>query len=382
MAVFNYFRKEIDAKIVYYGPGLCGKTTNLQFIHQHLDPTQRGKMVSLATEEDRTLFFDFLPIELENIRRFKMRFHLYTVPGQVYYGATRVAVLTGVDGVIFVADSQIERLEDNLVSLTELKDNLSSYGKNIETTPFIIQYNKRDLPNILPVEELNNKINYLNVPYFEAIAIEGKGVLESLTMACRMVWTAINEARRSAATAYTALGGPGADASPVEKISSRPDLPRVNQEATPVSPIVRLRKDIPRQQPPRASQEAAPATISRMGKEVHQIQALQPGRAPSLSGAKPTEEKRNFVGRSIISRVWGQKKLASPAEVDKEHKEKILTPNEKIQILSCGEPRASSLDSWEVPFTLGVNGVGKNLSLLLTIKLEQIEPKADEKYGK
>jgi hypothetical protein len=119
-----------------------------------------------------------------------------------------------------------------------------------------------------------------------------------------------------------------------------------------------------------------------MGKEVHQIQALQPGRAPSLSGAKPTEEKRNFVGRSIISRVWGQKKLASPAEVDKEHKEKILTPNEKIQILSCGEPRASSLDSWEVPFTLGVNGVGKNLSLLLTIKLEQIEPKADEKYGK
>jgi len=377
MAVFNYFRKEIDAKIVYYGPGLCGKTTNLQFIHQNLDPTQRGKMVSLATEEDRTLFFDFLPIELENIRRFKMRFHLYTVPGQVYYGATRVAVLTGADGVIFVADSQIERMEDNLVSLTELKENLRRYGKKIETTPFIIQYNKRDLPNVLPIEELNNKINQCNGPYFEAVAIEGKGVLESLTMTCRMVWTAINEARRSAATAYTALERTVADASPVEKIISRPDLPRVNQDAPPPSPILRLRKDIPRQQPPRASQDAAPTRISRTGKGAPQIETPRPGRIPSLAGAKPTEKTSDSVGRSIISRVWGQKKLASPPEADEEHKERILTPHEKIQILSCGEPRASSPDSWEVPFTLGVNGFGKNLSLLLTIKLEKIEPGAD-----
>ena len=232
MAVFSYYRKEIDAKIVYYGPGLCGKTTNLQFIHQRLEPEQRGKIFSVATNEDRTIFFDFLPIELENIRRFKMRFHLYTVPGQVYYAATRLAVLTGADGVIFVADSQIERMEDNLLSLKELEQNLRHYGKKIETIPFIIQYNKRDLPNIVPVEDLNKKINYLNVPYFESVAVEGKGVLESLTMICRMVWKAINEARRSAAMAYTPLEAAVANGLRAEKTNSRPESPSVSQEAT------------------------------------------------------------------------------------------------------------------------------------------------------
>src|SRR4030043_1395690 len=193
MAVFNNVRKEIDAKIVYYGPGLSGKTTNLQFIHQNLKPDQRGKMVSLATNEERTLFFDFLPIELESVRGFKMRFHLYTVPGQVYYGATRRAVLSGADGVIFVIDSQTERMEDNLFSFKDLEENLHYYGKKIENTPLIIQYNKRDLSNILPLEELNQKINRLNVPYFESVAISGKGVFETLTMACRLVLKAIEE---------------------------------------------------------------------------------------------------------------------------------------------------------------------------------------------
>ena len=187
MAVFNYARREIDAKIVYYGPGICGKTTNLQYIHQHMKPDQRGKMVSLATDEDRTLFFDFLPIELQSVRGFKTRFHLYTVPGQVFYGATRRAVLTGADGVIFVVDSQADRLEDNLNSWKDLEDNLRYYGKKVETTPLIIQYNKRDLPNVLPVEELNQKINRLNVPFFESVAVLGKGVFETLTMSCRMV---------------------------------------------------------------------------------------------------------------------------------------------------------------------------------------------------
>src|SRR5512137_744356 len=159
MAVFNYQKKEIDAKIVYYGPGISGKTTNLQYIHEHLKQEQRGKMVSLATDEDRTLFFDFLPIELESVRGFKTRFHLYTVPGQVYYGATRRAVVTGADGVIFVADSQLDRLEENQVALKDLEENLNYYGKKIETTPFIFQYNKRDLANIFSAEELNQKIN-------------------------------------------------------------------------------------------------------------------------------------------------------------------------------------------------------------------------------
>ena len=200
MAVFNYAKKEIDAKIVYYGPAISGKTTNLQFIHGHMKPNQRGKMVSLATNEDRTLFFDFLPIELESVRGFKTRFHLYTVPGQVYYGATRRAVLTGADGVVFVADSHADRMEDNLTSFKDLEDNLRYYGKKIETIPLIIQYNKRDLPNVLPVEELNQKINRMNWPNFEGVAVLGKGVFESLTMTCRLVLEAIEsgvESRRT-----------------------------------------------------------------------------------------------------------------------------------------------------------------------------------------
>jgi signal recognition particle receptor subunit beta len=228
MALLNYLRKEIDAKIVYYGPGLCGKTTNIQFIHQNLQPDQRGNMLSLATDQDVTLFFDFLPIELEDVVGFKMRFHLFTVPGQVYYGATRRAVLMGADGVIFVADSQIERSEDNLQSIKELEENLRQYGKKLETTPFVIQYNKRDLPDILPVEELNKKINHLAVPYFESVATEGKGVFESLTMICRMVLKVVKdgtEARGSAAMDSTASEAKMTAASRVERRIPPPESP-------------------------------------------------------------------------------------------------------------------------------------------------------------
>ena len=229
MAVFNYAKKEIDAKIVYYGPAISGKTTNLQYIHQHMKPDQRGKMVSLATNEDRTLFFDFLPIELESVRGFKTRFHLYTVPGQVYYGATRRAVLTGADGVVFVADSHSERMEENLASFKDLEDNLRYYGKKIETTPLIIQYNKRDLPDVLGVEELNQKINKLESPHFESVAILGKGVFESLTMACRLVLKAIEngvDSRRSSPVGEKvpalAAKGPRPEKAAVQAAPARP----------------------------------------------------------------------------------------------------------------------------------------------------------------
>lgn len=180
MAFINYASREINCKIVYYGPGLCGKTTNLQYVYQKTAPEAKGKMISLATETERTLFFDFLPLALGEIRGFKTRFHLYTVPGQVFYDASRKLILKGVDGVVFVADAQEERLDANIESLENLKDNLEEQGYKLENLPFIIQYNKIDLPNITPIEELRQLINPTGVPDFTACATTGEGVFETL----------------------------------------------------------------------------------------------------------------------------------------------------------------------------------------------------------
>jgi len=187
MAVINYSKKEISAKIVYYGPSLCGKTTNIQSIYASIKPDQKGKLVSLATEADRTLFFDFLPIEIANIRGFKTRLHFYTVPGQVYYNSTRRAVLTGVDGLVFVADSQRDKMEENIESLNNLEENLNYYGKSMKTIPLVIQYNKRDLPDVTPVSEMEQIINPYGYPSFEAVAPTGEGVLATLTKVTKLV---------------------------------------------------------------------------------------------------------------------------------------------------------------------------------------------------
>ena len=188
MALFNYATRELSAKIVYYGPGLSGKTTNIEMVHKMLRPEQKGRLISLPTETDRTLFFDFLPIELGQIKGFKVRFHLYTVPGQVFYNATRRLVLQGVDGVVFVADSQREMINGDMESLKNLMDNLSSYGKKLEDLPFVLQYNKRDLRNAASVAELGAALNFLHVPTFEAVAPTGKGVTETLVGISRMAF--------------------------------------------------------------------------------------------------------------------------------------------------------------------------------------------------
>ena len=180
MSFINYSSREINCKIVYYGPGLCGKTTNLQHIYQKTNPDVKGKMISLATETERTLFFDFLPLALGEIRGFKTRFHLYTVPGQVFYDASRKLILKGVDGVVFVADSQIERMEANVESLDNLKVNLREQGYALDKVPYVVQYNKRDLPNAAPLEELQRLLNPLAAPEYEACATTGEGVFETL----------------------------------------------------------------------------------------------------------------------------------------------------------------------------------------------------------
>lgn len=187
MSMINYASREINCKVVYYGTGLGGKTTNLEHIYSRINPETRGKMISLATETDRTLFFDFLPIDLGSIRGFKTRFHLYTVPGQVYYNASRKLILKGVDGIIFVADSQPHRAEANIEAMHNLYENLESYGYDLATIPFVIQYNKRDVPEAVSIEELRAQLNPGRIPDLEAVAVRGDGVFETLRAVSKMV---------------------------------------------------------------------------------------------------------------------------------------------------------------------------------------------------
>jgi signal recognition particle receptor subunit beta len=220
MSMINYASREINCKIVYYGPGLGGKTTNLEFIYGKVKPDTRGKLISLATETERTLFFDFLPVDLGTIRGFKTRFHLYTVPGQVYYNASRKLILKNVDGIVFVADSQLDRMEANLESMQNLYDNMAEYGYDITKMPFVIQYNKRDLPNASSVEMLQEALNpgwevddparqrvvpdphhagqnlieqlptgewVERAPYFEAVSVQGEGVFDTLKEVSKLV---------------------------------------------------------------------------------------------------------------------------------------------------------------------------------------------------
>ena len=224
MSMINYASREINCKIVYYGPGLGGKTSNLEHVYGKVAPETRGKLISLATETERTLFFDFLPVDLGTIRGFKTRFHLYTVPGQVYYNASRKLILKGVDGIVFVADSQMERMEANIEAMQNLYDNMAEYGYDLTKLPFVLQYNKRDLPNAAPIRELQAALNpgwevkdaakqrptpdpfhpgqqlieqvaggewIERAPYFEGVALQGDGVFETLKAVSKMVLKAL-----------------------------------------------------------------------------------------------------------------------------------------------------------------------------------------------
>ncbi len=224
MSMINYASREINCKLVYYGPGLGGKTTNLEHVYAKVAPEKRGKMVSLATETERTLFFDFLPVDLGTIRGFKTRFHMYTVPGQVYYNASRKLILKGVDGLVFVADSQMDRMEANVESMQNLYDNMAEYGYDVTKIPFLIQYNKRDLPNAAPISELQQQLNpgwevtesakqretkdplnegewlitqvdgtwIQRAPYVESVAVNGDGVFETLKHVAKLVLKALS----------------------------------------------------------------------------------------------------------------------------------------------------------------------------------------------
>ncbi len=176
----NWALQEINLKIVYYGPGMSGKTTNLEYIHSKMDPSLAGELVSLKTKEDRTIFFDFLQLEVGRIKGKKPKFNLYTVPGQVYYASSRKVILNGVDGIVFVADSQKHRMDGNIETLLDLENNLREDGHSLDKFPWVIQYNKRDLPDIDTIENLQKRLNYFNVPFYEGVAIKGNGVFDTL----------------------------------------------------------------------------------------------------------------------------------------------------------------------------------------------------------
>ncbi|HMR80894.1 MAG TPA: ADP-ribosylation factor-like protein, partial [Polyangiaceae bacterium] len=211
MPVVNPLARELVFKIVYYGPGLGGKTTSLQHVHQTARPEHRGRLVSLATPVDRTLYFDFLPVRLPDVRGMSVRLQLFTVPGQVYYNATRKLVLTGADGIVMVVDSQAERLDANLESLDNLRDNLKEHGRSLADVPWVLQYNKRDLPGVLPAIELEGKLNSLGVPSFESSATTGPGVYEALDAVTRMVLSELERrlpaGRGSDAPGFVLAGG-------------------------------------------------------------------------------------------------------------------------------------------------------------------------------
>jgi len=229
MVSINYSAREVCCKIVYYGPGLSGKTTNLQYVHAKVPGDSRGKLISLATEADRTLYFDFLPINIGSINGFAAKFQLYTVPGQVYYNATRKLVLRGVDGIVFVADSQPDKMDENIESLLNLEENLKEYGYSADELPMVIQYNKCDLPGILSPTELNARLNPRNWPWFEASATIGNGVFDTLKMIIKLV---LEKAKKSD-TSRSQPSGPSATVdSPAASVGEGPAPP------TPAKPSV------------------------------------------------------------------------------------------------------------------------------------------------
>ncbi len=277
MVQINFALKEVNCKIVYYGPGMSGKTTNLEIVHQKAPEENKGDLTSISTDGDRTLFFDFMPLDLGNIAGMRTKFQLYTVPGQVYYNSTRKLVLQGVDGVIFVADSDPEKMEENLESYANLEENLKEYGKDLADLPHVIQWNKRDLPNALPVEELEKKINKFGVPTFEAVAVTGEGVFPTLKVLASMVLETINK---------------------IDKGAPKP------RQAMPV-----------KQAAPAAPKEAHTAQSRRAGAPsraaAHQArQAPASGKGRGTAGRGRTQAQRPAAARQAGTRGQGAKKPA------------------------------------------------------------------------
>ena len=295
MSSINFATREISCKVVYYGPGISGKTTNLQVIHQKMPQDKRTDRVSLATEGDRTLFFDFLPLNLGDIKGFKTRFQLYTVPGQVYYNSTRKLVLRGVDGIVFVADSQRSRQAENLESLQNLRQNLQDYGMDLDDMPFVLQYNKRDMDNVFTLDELNAELNPRNVPFFPATAHNGKGVVTTLKTIAMLVIEKFNVKQGFLRQAAANVGNTG-----VHDVSLTKE--GVSVKATPAAAPAMGAPAAAPQQP------AAPAAASPFRMPSF---AAKPPAQPAAAPAQPSTAGAGLFQKGATSSPFGRPRAAT-----------------------------------------------------------------------
>jgi len=344
MAVINYSKKEISAKIVYYGPSLCGKTTNIQSIYASIKPDQKGKLVSLATEADRTLFFDFLPIEIANIRGFKTRLHFYTVPGQVYYNSTRRAVLTGVDGLVFVADSQRDKMEENIESLNNLEENLNYYGKSIKTIPLVIQYNKRDLADVTPVTEMEQILNPYGYPSFEAVATTGEGVLESLTKVTKMVLQHIE------------MGTSGKQQRPATAPQSKPSFSSDLSQ--------------PSQQPEPLTRPTETDTMAATRNQEARAELSLYGDPPQTPRHEPVHDLSSYDEPSPVGRIETESEMSMYEEPGRIVDADVKASMGRIQIVGTDNAEIISANAISIPMKVKFEGDSRVYKMDLAIKLD------------
>ena len=318
MVQINFALREVNCKIVYYGPGMSGKTTNLEVVHEKAPISNKGELTSIATEGDRTLFFDFMPLDLGNIAGMRTKFQLYTVPGQVYYNSTRKLVLQGVDGIIFVADSQESKADENVESLENLRNNLAEYGKNIDEIPLVIQYNKRDLPTSMSVETLNERLNPRGLPWFEAVAVTGQGVFPTLKALSAMVLESLSKERRSASSrpskkpaaanpAPTPAPEPVAVAAEQRRSTAKTPAQAAPRSISPVGAPIRTAEDMERERERAAASSAPPPTARPPTARPPEQRQTPPPRPSSDRGSRTpptpiTPASRTPTGRGSPSR--------------------------------------------------------------------------------
>jgi signal recognition particle receptor subunit beta len=311
MVQINFALREVNCKIVYYGPGMSGKTTNLEVVHQKAPEQNKGELTSISTDGDRTLFFDFMPLDLGTIAGMRTKFQLYTVPGQVYYNSTRKLVLQGVDGVIFVADSDPSKMPENLESLRNLEENLREYGKELKDLPHVVQFNKRDLPEVMSVEEMSSKLNPYGVPTFEAVAPTGQGVFPTLKVLAGMVLESINKTDRKSnrvSARPKATAGPGAAPAAPAPSAARPAAPAAPaaRPSAPAAPATRPAAP----SAPAAGRPAAPARPGAPAEKARPA-AAHPGRPSSAPSAQPARPQPSHARASTSPAALGSKAAAS-----------------------------------------------------------------------